>query len=187
MRTENSVTSVTVRHHEICRVMPNSSPERRIFNLHRTIIMKTDSFSRILFLRQLHLDLYMYCFINVSIKKCSVQLLSNTLGNVLRKNDVKMTSRHHNYVKRQNRHPDAMHDCRLHPRVRRHFLAPVGITEISVGYARICYPHQGRCTRQTDSRGQLSPSRMTICYPQQGRRTRQAESQEDSSVPAEGH
>ena len=52
---ENSVMRVyvTVRHHEACRVMPNSNPSDRMFNLHRRTIM--DSFSCILFLRQLHL------------------------------------------------------------------------------------------------------------------------------------
>ena len=54
---ENSVT--TVRHHETCRVMPNSYPSDGIFNLHRRTIM--DSFSCMLFLRQLRLDLYTCC------------------------------------------------------------------------------------------------------------------------------
>ena len=36
---ENSVTRVTVRHHEACRVMPNSYPSDGIFNLHRRTIM----------------------------------------------------------------------------------------------------------------------------------------------------
>ena len=30
---ENSVTRVTVRHHEACRVMPNSYPSNGVFNL----------------------------------------------------------------------------------------------------------------------------------------------------------
>ena len=82
--TENSVMRVTVRHHKACRVMPNSYPSNGIFNLHLTIIM--DSFSCILFLRQLHLDLNMCCFINFtlkylhfSIKKSLVRLLSYML------------------------------------------------------------------------------------------------------------
>ena len=62
----NSVTRVTVRHHKACRVMPNSYPSDGIFNLHRRTIM--DSFSSILSLRQLHLDLNMYCFINFTLK-----------------------------------------------------------------------------------------------------------------------
>ena len=52
----------------------------------------------------------------------------------LAENDVKtckMTS------KRHNRRPDIMHESRLTiPRVRRHFLAPVGFMEIPVGNAR---------------------------------------------------
>ena len=51
---ENSVTRVTVRHHEAWRVMPNSYPSDGIFNLHLTTIK--DSFSCIFVLRQLHLD-----------------------------------------------------------------------------------------------------------------------------------
>ena len=52
---ENFVTRVTVRYHEACRVMPNSYPSVGIFSFHRRTIM--DSFSCILFLWQLHLDL----------------------------------------------------------------------------------------------------------------------------------
>ena len=36
---ENSVTRVTIRHHEACRVMPNSYPNDGIINLHRRTIM----------------------------------------------------------------------------------------------------------------------------------------------------
>ena len=36
---ENSVTRMTVRHHEACRVMPNSYPSDGIFSLHLTAIM----------------------------------------------------------------------------------------------------------------------------------------------------
>ena len=36
---ENSVTRVTVQHHEARRVMPNSYPTDGIFNLHRTTVM----------------------------------------------------------------------------------------------------------------------------------------------------
>ena len=48
------------------RGLPNSYPSDGIFNLHRRTIM--DSFSCILFLRQLHLDLNMCCFINFTLK-----------------------------------------------------------------------------------------------------------------------
>ena len=60
---ENSATGVTVRHRKACRKMPNSYPSDGIFNLHRRTIM--DSFSSILFLRQLHLNLNLCCFINL--------------------------------------------------------------------------------------------------------------------------
>ena len=60
---ENSVTKVTVRHYEACRVMPKSDG---IFNLHRRTII--DSISCILFFRQLYLDLNMCCFINFTLK-----------------------------------------------------------------------------------------------------------------------
>ena len=56
----HEVTRVTVRHHEACKEMPNSYPSDRIFNLHRRTIM--DSFSCILFRRQLHLDFNKCCF-----------------------------------------------------------------------------------------------------------------------------
>ena len=36
---ENSVTRVTVRHHEACRVMPNGYPSDGILNLHQRTIM----------------------------------------------------------------------------------------------------------------------------------------------------
>ena len=57
MLIKNSVTRVTDGHHKACRVMLNSYPSDGIFNLHRRTIM--DSFSCILFHRQLHLDLNM--------------------------------------------------------------------------------------------------------------------------------
>ena len=63
---ENSVKSVTVQHHEACRVMPNSYPTDGIFNLHRTTIM--DCFSCILFLRHLHLCLNLCYFIKFMLK-----------------------------------------------------------------------------------------------------------------------
>ena len=101
-------------------MMPNSYPSDRIFNLHRRTM---NSFSCILFLWQLHLDLNMCCFINFLIKKSLVQLLSYMLSKHLVETDVKMTSR------RQNHQTDVMH-------MSRHFLAPVGFKEIPVGNAR---------------------------------------------------
>ena len=63
LRIENSVTTVTVQHREACRVMPNSYPERRVFqftpnNHYGFFFLAYSSF------RQLHLDLNMYSLIN---------------------------------------------------------------------------------------------------------------------------
>ena len=97
---ENSVTRVTVRHHEACRVMRNSYPRDGIFNLHRRTIM--DSFFCILLLRQLHLDLNMCCFYQFYAKIttffdqekfCTAPLLYvdvEMFGRNWRENDVKM-------------------------------------------------------------------------------------------------
>ena len=81
MRIKKSVTRVTVRHHEACRVTPNSYPEWRNFNSHRTIII--DSFflytrpSTIVFKLESALFYQFYAEISIfSIKKCSVRLLS---------------------------------------------------------------------------------------------------------------
>ena len=59
LRIENSVMTVTVQLAERCRTVILSDGA---FNLHQTTVM--DSFSCILFLRQLHLGLNMYSFIN---------------------------------------------------------------------------------------------------------------------------
>ena len=123
---------ITVRHHEACRVMPNSYPSDGIFNLYRRTIM--DPFSCILFLRQLHLDLNMCCFINFtlkwlhfSIKKSSIRLLFFTLKSKrLAETDVKMTWRRQ--IWRQNVKIVILTSCTrfdLHP-----------FTEIPFGYAR---------------------------------------------------
>ena len=71
----NSVTRVTFRHHEACRVMPNSYPCGGIFNPHNI-----DSFSCILFLRRLYLSLNIFKakICTFSIKKCSVRLLTSS-------------------------------------------------------------------------------------------------------------
>ena len=106
MLIANFVTRGTVRNHEACRVMPNSYPSDGIFNLHRRTIM--DSFSCILFLRQLHLDLNMCLFHQVyakittffSMKKSSVQLLLyvhvETFGGNRLGNDAKTSKRRQN-------------------------------------------------------------------------------------------
>ena len=65
LRIKNSVTTVTVQHRDACRVMPNSYLESRDLQFapnNQTTIM--DTFSGILFIRQLHLGLNMYSFIN---------------------------------------------------------------------------------------------------------------------------
>ena len=74
VRIENSVTRVTVWHHEACRA---AMPSDGIFNSHRTTIM--DSFSRILFLPQLNLNMNMRYFINftLNISICSQELIGS--------------------------------------------------------------------------------------------------------------
>ena len=47
MRIDKSLTRVTYRHHETCRVMPNSEPEWRFLYPHHMPMI--DSFSCILF------------------------------------------------------------------------------------------------------------------------------------------
>ena len=53
MRIENSVTRVTVRHHEAHLVMPNSYPSDGIFNSHRQSLW-------IIFLAYSSFDIYIY-------------------------------------------------------------------------------------------------------------------------------
>ena len=84
LQIENSVTRVTVRHHEACRVMPNSYAERRNFqfapnNHYRFFFLHTVP-STIVYL---NLDVryfinFTLIWVQVSIKKCSVWLLSTT-------------------------------------------------------------------------------------------------------------
>ena len=76
---------ITVRHHRACRSV---IPSDRIFSSQRTTFI--DSFTCILFFRQLHLSLNMHCFYEVlvkisqfAVKNCSVRLLS-----------MKLTSKH---------------------------------------------------------------------------------------------
>ena len=121
--------------------MPYSYPSDGIFNLHRRTIM--DSFSCILILRQLHLDLNMCCFIKL-IKSRQVRYGSSLIRwrrNVWRKlpyNDVKTSKSSYWRKARESSYT---------PQVRRHFLAPVGFTEIPVGYARNTF--QFPCLRQS--------------------------------------
>ena len=123
VRIENSVTMVTVRHHDACRVMPNIYPEWR------NLQFNPSSHYRFFFLHTLlstiafrleyvgfFLSIYAKITTFFSIKKCSVRLLSYTLTSKrLRKltwkwrQDVKITS------KRKNHHTDVMHESRLTP------------------------------------------------------------------------
>ena len=61
VQIENSVTMVTVQHHEACRLMPNSYPEWGNF---QSTPSNHYGFSCILFLQKLHLSLNMRYFIN---------------------------------------------------------------------------------------------------------------------------
>ena len=115
VRIEISVTRVTVRHHETCRVMPNIYPNDGIFNSHRRTIM--DSFSWIHFLRKLYLNFHMHCYINTTLKYLYFRSRHDRFGFYLRhwrwnvwrkmmsKSDVMMS----------NWHPDIMHKCCLTP------------------------------------------------------------------------
>ena len=99
MLIENSVARVTVRHHEACRVMPNSYPEWWNFQF------ATNNHYGFFFLytlpSQLHLCLKICYFIKItlkqlhfSIKRCSVRFLPKTLTSKrFAENDVNMTSR----------------------------------------------------------------------------------------------
>ena len=66
VQIEKSVTRVTVRQHEACRVMPNSYWSDRTFNSHRWTILV--SFSCIFFLRTLYLNFHMHYCINITLK-----------------------------------------------------------------------------------------------------------------------
>ena len=86
------------------------------------------------------------------VKKCSVRLLALMLTlKCLAENDVKNW---HQYIKKTSwRHP--RDESRLTPRVRRHFLAPVSVTEIPVEYARIWKSLMAlKCTTVTDQHHQ---------------------------------
>ena len=135
--TENSVTRVTVLHHSASLVTPSSYPSDGIFNLHQRTIM--DSFSCILFLRQLHLEyvLFYQFYVKITTFFDQEKFISTapllyvdveTFGGNWCENDVK-TSKSSYW-----RHA---WESSYTPRVRRHFLAPVGFMEIRVRYARI--------------------------------------------------
>ena len=137
VQIENSVTRVTVRHLEACRVMPNSYPSDGIFNLHRKTIM--DSFSCIHFLRKLYFNVRMHYYINIMLNYLHFRSRHDRFGFYLRRlhQNVwqKMTSKLTCDVKKTPSHHARESSFISH--VRRHFLAPVGFTEIPVGYARM--------------------------------------------------
>ena len=99
MRIENSITRVTVRHHEVCRVMPNSYPEWQNFqftpNNHYGFFFLHTFPSTIAFKLEIQYALFYQFYAKTNIffiKKYSVHLLSKTLMSKLQKmveNDVK--------------------------------------------------------------------------------------------------
>ena len=119
-----------------CRVMPNSCPEgRNFFNSHM------DSFSCILFLRN-----YIYawkCVILSNLRSNNYIFYQNRFGSVPFEDvDIEMFGGKW----RQDVQDDVKtsrssfwryaRELSYTPHVRQHFLAPVGFTEIPVGYAR---------------------------------------------------
>ena len=138
---ENSVTRVTVRHQ--CWVMPNSYPSGGIFIW--TIMdffFFFFFFFCILFLRQLHLDLNVLFYpFYAKITKCfdqekfsTVPLLNvdvKMFGGNWRENDVKTSK-----MISKSLYWRHARESSYTPHVRQYFLAPVGFTEIPVGYAR---------------------------------------------------
>ena len=142
MRTENSVTRVTVWHHEACSKSEwqnfQFAPKNHygFFFLHT--FPSTTAF-------KLEYALFYQFFSKLTvffIKKCSVQLLSKTLTSKhLMENDVKNWSHDvKNWCLDIKKRPDIMHQSRLTPpHVRQHFLAQVGFTEIPDWYARSCF------------------------------------------------
>ena len=83
VRIENSVTRVTVRRHEACRVMPNSYTYDGIFNSHRRTTM--DYFSCIRFLRKVYLNFHMRCYINTTLKYLHFKSRHDRFGFFLRR------------------------------------------------------------------------------------------------------
>ena len=113
VRIDNSVTRVTVWHHEACRVMPNSYHEWQKFQF------APNNHYRIFFLhtfRRLYLSLNMCYFINFALKLVHFQSRNVRFGSYLR-------------------HPQVMHEVVLHPLVWRKYPEQVKITENLVGHA----------------------------------------------------
>ena len=140
---KNSVTKTTVRHHSASLVMPNSYPEWRNFhfepNNHYRFFFFHTLLSTIAFRLECMLFYQIYTKITTfSIKRCSVRFGSYLRRwHVWRKIDINLTSRRQNDVKASElsfRHH--ARESSYTPCLRRHFLAPVRIMEIPVGYAR---------------------------------------------------
>ena len=130
VRIENSVTRVTFRHHEACRVMPNIILSDGILNSHRTTI--TDSFSCKLFLRQLYLSMNMHYFIKFMLKYVYFRRSRGVLFSCYQKTTSCMTSGRSYYT-------TSWHHAIGHltsPSIRRKYPERVKIAENLVGYAR---------------------------------------------------
>ena len=115
MLIKNSVTRVTFRHHEACRMTEFS--------------ICAEEPLRIPFLRQLHLDLNICCFINFTLEKLHFSI-------------KKLGTLHLLYVDVETFWGNWRHarEWSYTPHVRRHFLATVGFTEMPVGHARKGFP-----------------------------------------------
>ena len=138
---ENSVMRVTVRHHEACRVMPNSYPEWRNFQLapknHYGFFFLHTLLSTIAFRLEYVLFYQFYAKITAFFdqeKFGTVPLLYvdvETFGGNWRENDVKMSK-----MMSKLSYWHHARESSYTPHVRQHFLTPVGFMEIPVWYAR---------------------------------------------------
>ena len=138
----NFITRVT------SRVMPNSYPEwqnfqfepnnnYRFFFLHTLLSTIAFRLEYVLFYQFYAQNNYFF-FRSRNVRLATLLYVEiETFGGNWRENDIKTSKL---ISKHQNRHPYVMHESRLTPpHVRRCFLAPVGFTEISVGYAKIYF------------------------------------------------
>ena len=141
VRTENSVTSVTTRRHEACRVMPNSYPGWRNFqfapNNHYWFFFLHTLPLTFAFMLEFMLFYQFYAEITIFFLSSDVRFgsyLRRWYRNVCRKTDVNMTSKSQRWC--QNAISSSWRHAQESSYTReRHFLAPVGFTEIPVGYA----------------------------------------------------
>ena len=146
--------------------MMNSYPSDRIFNSQQTTIM--DSFSCILFLQQLHLDLNMCCFINFMLKQLHFSKFNTapllyvdfeTFGGNWHANDIKtskMTSKssywHH------------ARELSYTLCVRWHFLALVCHMEVPVWYTRIALSRPISVTCCTEKEIEPCHEKTCLCH-----------------------